>query len=322
MPQARLPMRTDPVSAAAIRNAGFHVVSFASNHCMDWGQEALLDTMEVLREQGFAVAGVGRNTDEGRKPAIIEKSGTRFAILAYHTILPMNYWAEKDRPGCAPMRGLTFYEPIEHDQPGTPPRIHAAPHQEDLAALERDIRLAKKMADIVLLSMHWGIHFVPAQIADYQREVAHRAIDCGADIILGHHPHILKGIEVYKGKAIFYSLGNFAIEQPGAFMDTLYQSQRLREIEPLNPYWDHKGPYSLPPDTRKSMIVKCVVSENRISKASFIPMQIETTSVSETLSVDDARFAEAVDYVQNISNDQGLNPEFTLSEEEVPLSTE
>lgn len=62
--------------------------------------------------------------------------------------------------------------------------------------------------------MHWGIHFVPATIADYQREVVHAAIDAGADLILGHHPHILKGIEVYGGRAIFYSLGNFAMDLP------------------------------------------------------------------------------------------------------------
>ena len=67
------------------------------------------------------------------------------------------------------------------------------------------------------VSLHWGIHFVRGDLADYQREVAHAAIEAGADMILGHHPHVLKAIELYRGKPIFYSLGNFAIEQPRAF---------------------------------------------------------------------------------------------------------
>ena len=70
--------------------------------------------------------------------------------------------------------------------------------------------MLRKQVDIVALSIHWGIHFIPAVLADYQREVAHAAIDAGADVILGHHTHILKPIEVYKGKVIFYSLANFA----------------------------------------------------------------------------------------------------------------
>ena len=70
---------------------------------------------------------------------------------------------------------------------------------------------AKEQADVVVMSIHWGIHHIPKVIAMYQPKVAHAAIDAGADLILGHHPHVLKGIEVYKGKVCFYSLGNFVL---------------------------------------------------------------------------------------------------------------
>ena len=75
-----------------------------------------------------------------------------------------------------------------------------------------DIKQVRSVADVVIVSMHWGIHFMPAKLATYQKEVGHAAIDAGADLIIGTHPHILKGIEVYKGKVIFYSLGNFAMD--------------------------------------------------------------------------------------------------------------
>lgn len=123
-PQARLPMRSHPRSAAAIKEAGFNVVSFASNHCLDWGQDALFDTIDAIGKQNIPIVGVGRDIEAARLPAIIEKKGTRVAVLAYNSILPAGYRADKTWPGCAPMRALTLYEQIELDQPGTPCRVH------------------------------------------------------------------------------------------------------------------------------------------------------------------------------------------------------
>ena len=83
--------------------------------------------------------------------------------------------------------------------------------KDDVAAMVADIAGARAMADVVIVSMHWGVHLVPAMLAMYQQEVGHIAIDAGADLIIGHHPHILKAVEVYKGKVIFYSVGNFIV---------------------------------------------------------------------------------------------------------------
>ena len=191
-----------------MHDAGFlTVVSFAGATTvqvggMDWGKDGFFDTIDNLRAAGLAVVGVGAEITAARAPVIVEAKGVRTAFLAYSSILPMNYWAEADRPGCAPMRAHTVYEQIEHDQPGTPARVHTYAHRQDLAALTADIAKARALADVVVVSLHWGIHFVPAVLADYQHEVAHAAIDAGADLILGHHAHIMKGVEVYKGKTI------------------------------------------------------------------------------------------------------------------------
>lgn len=322
LPQARLPMRTHPNSARALRDAGFHVVSFASNHCMDFGREAFFDTMDAIRANGMEPIGVGRDIADARRPAILERKGTRIAFLAYNSILPFGYWAEPDRPGCAPMRAWTIYEQVEPDQPGSACRTHTFPHKDDLQAMAVDIEKAKSDADVVILSFHWGIHFVPAQLADYQRETARRAIDCGADLILGHHPHLLKGVEVYKGKVILYSLGNFAIEQPSAFMKDLYKTARHRQIEELNPQWDEKREYPLPPETRKSLIVKCLISEKRIKRISFLPVYLSVRSEPQILKSGEEEFEEVVRYMGKITSDQGMRTRFSREGDEVVIETE
>jgi poly-gamma-glutamate capsule biosynthesis protein CapA/YwtB (metallophosphatase superfamily) len=322
LPQARLPMRAHPNSARAFSDCGFEVISFASNHCMDFGQEAFFDTIDAIKANGMEPIGVGRNILEARCPAILERNGTRIAFLAYNSILPFGYWAENDRPGCAPMRAWTIYEQVEPDQPGSLCRTHTFPHTDDLEAMADDIEKAKSNADIVILSIHWGIHFVPAQLADYQRETARKAIDSGADLILGHHPHILKGIEVYKGKAIFYSLGNFAIEQPAAFMQDLYKTARHREIEELNPQWDEKSEYPLPPETRKSLIIKCTIARRCIQQISFVPVYIGVGSEPEILISGDERFEDVVRYIDKITGNQGIHTRFAREGDEVVVKTD
>ena len=235
-PHAALQMRSEPKVAKSIKSAGFHALSFANNHCMDWGRDALVDTLDHVRQEDIVITGSGNNIVEARVPAIVECQGVKVAFVAASSILPLGYWADERRPGCVPMRAHTYYEQIEPDQPGTPCRIHTFPHPADLANLLADIRAAKASADIVVLSIHWGVHFIPNVIADYQRAVAHAAIDAGCDLILGHHAHILKGVEVYKRKAIFHSLGNFAIEFPSAWSEIKYEDRpRFKETIKLNP---------------------------------------------------------------------------------------
>jgi poly-gamma-glutamate synthesis protein (capsule biosynthesis protein) len=311
LPQARLPCRVNPQTARAIKDAGFDVVSFASNHCMDWGRE-------VLEKEGLSVIGAGKNIEEARRPAVVERKGTRIAFLAYNSILPQGYWADLDRPGCVPMRAFTLYEQVEHDQPGTPCRVHTFPHRDDLNAMVEDIRKAKFQADVVIVSMHWGIHFIPAVLADYQRDMARVAIDSGADLILGHHAHILKGIEVYAGKVVFYSLCNFALDLRAP--KELLERPGHKEIERLNPDWkpDPEYPtYFMPPDSRKTIIAKCIISNRRIKSVSFLPTYINKQSQPKVLVSEDQRFGEVIGYIEEITRDQGLETGYTVQGNEV-----
>lgn len=319
LPQSRLPMRGSPAGAGAIRRAGFDIISFATNHCMDWGREAFFETLEVLRQNGMQVIGAGKNLSEARKPVFVEREGTTIAFLGYNSILPQNYFATADRPGCAPLRGLTIYEQIEHDQPGTPARIHSFPVEEDLNNIIADVKAAKEQADLVFVSIHWGIHFIPAVIAQYQRIAGHAIIDAGADMILGHHTHILKPIEIYKGKPIIYSMANFALEPPFLFAENLdlHNSPRHKELQDLNPDWKRMPAKPMPPDSYKSMLLRCVIKDKQISSVSFIPVQLDDDSNPFVQRPGDPDFDVIVQYMRDITTDQGLDTTYTVEDGQV-----
>jgi len=313
---------TSPKHAEAFKLGGFDVISFASNHCMDLGPEIMLETVSVLKKLGFAVIGVGKNIEEARKPAIIERNGTKIAFLAYASVLRTGYNATPERVGCAPIRAWTLYHQIDY-QPGTPPQIITFPYKDDLEALLDDVKKAKAQADIVVLSFHWGIHFLHSVIAMYQKEVAHAAIDTGADIILGHHPHQLKGVEVYKGKPIFYSMGNFAFD-----LDYEVLNEWQRQSPDFNALLNHYGwkfspgwtMYPFPPESRKSMIVKFNIADKKIQRASFMPVLINQKAQPKAVPREDKNFDELFEYMKDITASQELKTEYSIEGDEIVVS--
>ncbi|MBI4332822.1 MAG: CapA family protein [Chloroflexi bacterium] len=301
---------------SALKYAGYHVMSAASNHCLDFGESCLLDSIAVLRKNGIAVIGAGKDINEARRPAILERNGARIAFLGYCSVLPRGYQATGNKPGSAPMRASTAYEQYDW-QAGMPPRVLSFADREDLECLTGDIRKVRPLADVVVLSMHWGVHIVPAVVAAYQKEVAHAAIDAGADLILGHHTHILKGIEVYRGKVIFYSLGNFAMD--GRPLEAIRRDPTWKELrwklDPENPS------YPYPADSRKTVIAKCVISGKKIEKVSYLPVMINKQSQPEVLPASDQRSAEVFDYMKWLCNNQDLDAEFSQEGDEVVISS-
>ena len=320
LPQARHAVLARPDGAAAVGRAGFDILSMAGNHCLDWGNEALFETIANLEAAGVRVVGAGANIGEARKPVRFTlPDGTTVAFLAYSSILPHSYWADERRPGCAPMRAFTHYEQIEHDQPGTPPRIHSYPHREDLAAMEADIRAAKAEADVVIVSHHWGIHFVRATIADYQRDVARATIAAGADAILGGHAHILKGCELIDGKPVFYSLCNFATDLR---MDPVHAaSKSFNEIRVLAEEWepDFDSLYNFPKAARLSMVARLEIADGRILRAGFLPLHIDRDAVPRFPARGDENYTAVVDYMTAVTEEAGLNARYRAGDDMVEL---
>jgi poly-gamma-glutamate synthesis protein (capsule biosynthesis protein) len=205
--------RAEPAVATALRRAGFSVVTLANNHSMDFGGAALAETLQHLADAGIASVGAGDNLDAARKPAIVAAKGKRVAFLGYSLTQPVEFFAGKTRPGTAP-----GYEKL----------------------VQADVAAARAQADYVIVSFHWGKE-ASTVVQEYQRTAAHRAIEAGADVIIGHHPHVLQGAERYKHGIIFYSLGNFTFAAKGTTADVsaivrlrLGDNKREAEVLPLD----------------------------------------------------------------------------------------
>jgi poly-gamma-glutamate capsule biosynthesis protein CapA/YwtB (metallophosphatase superfamily) len=209
----RFRFKADPKAASAMRKAGFSVLTLANNHIMDFGAQGLDETLQNLKKEKILYAGAGRNLAEARMPALVEKNGQKIAVLAYSLTNPVEFYAGGNQPGAAP--GY--------------PRLFLA-----------DIKKAKAAADYVVVSFHWGAESSTSP-KSYQMEVARMAIDAGADVVVGHHPHVLQGIERYKGGLILYSLGNYTFGSMSRNADTsvlakIVLDRGVQEVElfPLN----------------------------------------------------------------------------------------
>lgn len=170
-----------PQTAEALKFAGFDVLNLANNHIMDWGWEALEETLTRSHALGMQTIGAGKDLSAARVPAIIDVNGTRVGFLGYGV---RGLWnASATTPGTAPL---------------------------DREMILEDVRALRPNVDLLVVSLHTGI------LSDYpnpeDRALAHEAIHHGADLILGHGPHVIQGIEMVEGKAIYYSLGNFMID--------------------------------------------------------------------------------------------------------------
>jgi len=174
--------RGAPEIAKALADAGFDVVTLANNHIMDFGAGALSETLASLDKADVAWTGAGRNMSEARQAVMFEIKGKKVAFLGYSLTQPTEFFAGPRRPGTAP----------GYEQYFVP-----------------DISAARKEADYVIVSFHWGKEG-SGKVQAYQRAAARKAILAGADAVIGHHPHVLQGVERFRNGIIFYSLGNFA----------------------------------------------------------------------------------------------------------------
>ncbi len=173
--------RADPHYACALADANFKVLSFANNHCMDYGEIAFLDTLDELWRNGIKVVGAGKDYSEACKPAVFDVRGLRVAFVAFNLSGPDSSYALDDECGVVPLNELT---------------------------IERSVGRIRDEVNCVIASVHWGREGVGTPSSDMIR-LAHHLVDAGADVVLGHHQHIPGSIEVYRSKPIIYSLGNF-----------------------------------------------------------------------------------------------------------------
>ena len=192
-----------PENLDAIADAGFTALSLAGNHIADWGREGIEDTIERLDTLGVAHSGAGNTLDAARAPAVLQSRGRRVALLSYNCVGPEIAWASNSRAGCNYLRIATA-----DGRAVTPSADLTAVTDEALWQLSDDIVAARDTADLVIVALHKGIVHTPAVLATYERTLAVAAIAAGADVVVGHHAHILRGIEISEGRPVFHGLGN------------------------------------------------------------------------------------------------------------------
>lgn len=174
------------VLAQGLVSAGIDVVSLANNHVLDYGQQAFLDTIRRLDAAGVAHAGAGADSSAAAAPALLITPAGTVAFLAFTEIIPSGFVATSKTGGINPIT-------------------------QDRKKMLADIAAAAKTVDFVIVSVHWGIEYAD-NANQSQRTLAHQMVDAGADLILGHHPHVIQGLELYKDRLIAYSLGDFVFD--------------------------------------------------------------------------------------------------------------
>ena len=227
------------------KSAGFDGFGLANNHIMDFGPEGLEQTISILDSLGIKHCGAGEDISEARRPMVFHVRGKKIAVLAYSNTFPKSYWANSKRPGTA--------------------FGHAKFVRADIAKLRDTV-------DFIVVFFHWGAERLDTP-KTYQKSLAHIAIDSGADLVIGSHPHVVQGFELYHGKPIFYSLGNYAFRSATnsasgmALMAEIYTDSTVYKIIPLEVRYS-RARYSPYPDTTGKLLQK-------LKTLSFSPFDID-----------------------------------------------
>jgi poly-gamma-glutamate synthesis protein (capsule biosynthesis protein) len=204
-----------PRLAQALRIAGFDAVGTANN--VNYGADAILSSLKTLDALAIPHTGSGANSAAAHAPAIVKAREGQVGFQQRTSVYwPTNHEAGEHSPGVAALRGHTAYRVPAHktrpeippmNRPGVPPEVMTWADAAYLKRLREDIGRLREQCDMVVASQHWGLH---QDVLQYMSEIAHAAIDAGADVVIGHGPHYSLPVEVYKGRPIFYGLGSFS----------------------------------------------------------------------------------------------------------------
>ncbi len=292
-----------PENLAALERAGFTAVSLAGNHIADCGPEGIEDTIGELDRLGIAHAGAGATLDLARAPARLECRGRSIALLSYNCVGPESAWAGTERAGCNYLRVRTA-----DGSPVAPAAALLDPEGDALARLGADVEHARATSDLVVVALHKGIVHTPARLAPYERPLAEAALAAGADIVVGHHAHILRGIEIQEGRPIFHGLGNgcvvtHALSPSQDHPARAAWARRRRELFGFEP--DPR--YTLAPFHPEAVHAALGVVRWRADstlEAGVIPVFVEPPG--RPVCVKDERAEAVIEYLERIGAEAGL----------------
>jgi poly-gamma-glutamate capsule biosynthesis protein CapA/YwtB (metallophosphatase superfamily) len=295
----------DPAHLAALKRAGFDALTLAGNHIADCGPLGIADTRSELDRLGILCCGADSTLDLARRPALMQCSGRRIAVLSYNCVGPESAWAGADKAGCAYVRMTTADGGCV-----TPTAALQAPDAKSLAAMQSDIAAAASENDFVIVALHKGLVHTPVRLAPYERPVAHAAIDAGADAVIGHHAHIIRGMEIYLGKPIFHGLGNGCVvtralspnqDHPDRAAWALKRKE-LFGFEPDPQYW--LAPFH--PEAVHALLGRLRWHEDGRIEAGFVPVHVEAPG--RPVIANPPQAASITSYMTRITAAAGLPP--------------
>jgi Tol biopolymer transport system component len=227
--------RASPDAVKGLTYAGIDVVNLANNHMGDYGADAVADTLKTLEQNGIGYIGAGRDRNAARSPWITTTQGVKIAILGYNEIGASAYAATNQQAGTAW---------IEMDN------------------VVAEIKRAKSQADFVIVSFHWGSEFT-VHANKSQQDMARRAAEAGADLIVGHHPHVVQGVGFFNDVFVNYSIGDFVYSQPtrpatgeGIILRAVIEGSALKQVQMIPIYIDRAQPYVISPVEAKLMMAR------------------------------------------------------------------
>lgn len=288
----------------ALAWAGFGMVSLAGNHIADCGAQGIADTIAELDRLGIGHTGAGADIARARAPAVAEIKGRRVALLSYNCVGPQAGWAAEKAAGCA-------YLPLD-TRDGSP----VAPMSEIVGVplavaeiLAEDIAGARKAADFVIVALHKGQVHTPALVVPYEREVARLAVQGGADAVVSHHAHIVRGIEFHRGRPIFHGLGNGCVvtralspdQDNPARRDWARRRRELFGFEPDPAYY--LAPFH--PEAVNAFIGTLVLGDG-LPHAAIVPVHVEAPG--RPVLATGSRARAIADYLEKITREAGLPP--------------
>ncbi len=295
-----------PEHLEALARAGIDALTLAGNHMADCGAEGIEDTLAELDRIGIRHCGAGANLARAREPAWLQAGTEQVALLSYNCVGPQESWAQPRSPGCAYVRVTSA-----DAGPIKPAAALQWPDPDSVRQMAEDIRAARdRGAQLCIVALHKGVVHTPVTLAPYERPLAQAAIDAGADLVIGHHAHILRGIEIYRDRPIFHGLGNgcvvtraLSLEQTNPKRAEWARQRRLRfGFEPDPQYF--LAPFH--PEAVHGMLARVVIEDGRISQAGFVPVFVEAPG-RPTLA-QGPRADAVLQYVRRISHEAGLPP--------------
>ena len=314
-----------PSALDAVAAAGFDVLTLAGNHVYDFGPAGIDETRAHCADRGIATAGTGQNIAEALRPAIIAHGDLEIAVISINCVGPRETWATTLKPGNAYIEVITHYE-ARNANPGGPPRIHTFADQPSLTRAADAVSAAAASGAIVIVALHKGLVHVPVDVAEYEREIAHALIDAGASAIIGHHAHILRGVEVYRGRPVFHGLGNFVTvtralsASPGdAEERASWGRERVRLFgfvpDPAMPA------YPFHPESRNTAVARMEITASGVVAAAALPLWIDDDARPVPVAGTE-RGRSVTGYIRQITASAGFHTIFDETEDGLSIRLE